>query len=839
MAHELVKTRGKLELEPEALRRRYDPSIVPFDTTDDVTELTEIVGQGRAEASVQFGIGIARDGYNIFALGPPGTGKRSLVWHYLTKHAASKGVPPDFCYVHNFDNPQRPRLLVVPAGTGTTLHGEMERLVEELRNVLTSAFESEEYQMRRKVIEDEFKERPQQALQDIEHRATDAGLTLIRTPVGMAFAPVQEGEVMSGGEFDKLPDAERKRIESLVESFEEEVHRTLRQVPRWDRERRERVRELDQEIAKLAVGHLIDELRSKFAGLDAVLEYLDTVQDDIIRNARSIVSPDQPFPAALLEAGGLGRAEPQPLSRYKINVLVDNRDTKGAPVIAEDHPTYDNLIGRTEHVSRFGALSTDFTLIRAGALHRANGGFLLLEINKLLRTPYAWDALKRALRSKKLRIESLGQALSLVSTVTLEPEPVDLDVTVVLSGERLLYYLLCYYDPEFEELFKVAADFNDVMDASDSGVRAYTQLIASVVQRENLRAFDRSAVVRVLEQSARMASDQRKLTTHMRSLSDLLREADFWAARAGDAAVTGAHVQRAIDAQVERADRVRERVYEEITRGTIKIDTDGATVGQVNGLSALALGNFIFGRPSRITARVRLGGGELVDIEREVKLGGPVHSKGVLILSGYLGARYVPDHPLSLSASLVFEQSYSGVEGDSASCAELFALLSAIAGVPLRQSMAVTGSVNQHGEVQPVGAINEKIEGFFDICAARGLTGTQGVIIPRSNSEHLMLREDVIDAVKQHRFHIAAIETVDEGIELLTGLPAGERDEQGKYPDGTFNHFVEARLLELALQRKEFGIPTLEVTPVLLEGKDGDGDGVGDGGGGQPTPPEA
>ncbi len=832
MAQELVTRAGAIALPPQTLRRRYDPSIVPFDTTDQVPEFAEIVGQERAETSVEFGVKMARDGYNIFALGPRGTGKRWLVWQHLTRHARSLPVPPDLCYVHNFDDPQKPRLLAIPAGTGATLREEMARLVDELRTVLGGAFESDEYQTRRKVIEDEFKERPQHALQDIERRATEAGLTLIRTPVGMAFAPVRAGEVISGEEFAQLPDEERKRIESMVESFEEEVHRTLRQLPRWDRERRERVRELDEEITKLAVGHLFEELRGKFARLEAVLAYIATVEDDIVRTARSLVSPEQPFPAALLEGSGLERSQSQRLTRYEVNLLVDNADTKGAPVITEDHPTYDHLVGRIEHMSRFGALSTDFTLIRAGALHRANGGFLVLEVSKLLRNPYAWDALKRVLQTKKLRLESLGQALSLVSHVTLEPEAVDLDVTVVLAGERILYYLLCHYDPEFEELFKVAADFNDEMEASDDGVRQYAQLIASIVQGEHLRTFDRSAIARVLERSARLASDQRKLTTHMRSLTDLLREADFYARTGGDSVVTTAHVQQAIDAQIERASRIRERVFEEITRGTIKIDTDGATVGQVNGLSALALGNFMFGRPSRITARVRLGQGELVDIEREVKLGGPVHSKGVLILSGYLAAQYVPDHPLSLSASLVFEQSYSGVEGDSASCAELFALLSAIAGVPLKQSLGVTGSVNQHGEVQPVGAINEKIEGFFDICVARGLTGTQGVIIPRSNSEHLMLRQDVIDAVAQGRFQILAIGNVDEGIEMLTGLPAGERGEDGEYPDGTFNHLVEARLRQLAKQRRDFSVSAEEVRPRRLEsqGRELEGGGGGDGG---------
>jgi lon-related putative ATP-dependent protease len=497
----------------------------------------------------------------------------------------------------------------------------------------------------------------------------------------------------------------------------------------------------------------------------------------------------------------LAQAAARSLRRYRVNVLVDHSRSEGAPVIYEDNPTYQNVIGRVEHRAQMGALLTDFNLIKPGVLHRANGGYLILDARKVLLQPYAWEGLKRALRAGQVHIESIGQMLSLLSTVTLEPEPIPLDVKVALLGDRLLYYLLAQYDPEFGDLFKVAADFDEQMDRSEENQEPYAQLLGTLARKEELRPLDRGATARVIEHSARMVGDAEKLTARTRQVADLLREADYWAAQNGNGVMTKADVEQAIDAQIYRSDRLRERMQEGIQRGTILIDTEGAKIGQVNGLSVIQLGGFAFGRPSRITARVRLGKGEVVDIEREVELSGPIHSKGVLILSGFLGSHYVQDKPLSLSASLVFEQSYSGVEGDSASSAELYALLSAIAEAPLKQSLAVTGSVNQHGQVQAIGGVNEKIEGFFDVCKARELTGEQGVLIPASNVKHLMLRKDVIDAVEGGRFHIYPIETIDQGMEVLTGMSAGERDDAGNYPEGSINHRVESRLAELAEKR--------------------------------------
>jgi lon-related putative ATP-dependent protease len=541
-----------------------------------------------------------------------------------------------------------------------------------------------------------------------------------------------------------------------------------------------------------------------------VLRYLDAVRQDLLDNARELLQ-SQGQQAADPFALPAARASSFPLlRRYQVNVLTDHSEESAAPVVFEDYPTYQNLVGRVEHLAQMGTLVTDFTLIRAGALHRANGGYLILEALKVLQQPFAWEGLKRALKARQIRIESPGQALSLVSTVSLEPEPVPLAVKVVLLGDRLLYYLLYAFDAEFAELFKVAADFDDVIDRTEQNELRYARLIAALAQEKGLRPFDRRAVARVVEQSARLVGDAEMLSAHMASLTDLLCEANYWAGLSGNGVVAAQDVQRAIDAQVYRADRLRARLQEEILRQTINIDTTGTRVGQVNGLSVIHLGNFAFGRPSRITARVRLGKGEVVDIEREVELGGPLHSKGVFILSSFLGARYAAAQPLSFSASLVFEQSYSGVEGDSASSAELYALLSAIAEVPIKQSLAVTGSVNQHGEVQAIGGVNEKIEGFFDLCRARGLSGEQGVLIPAANVKHLMLKEEVVRAVAAGEFHVYPIETVDQGVVLLMGLPAGERDASGAYPQGSLNDLVQKRLGELAEKRLAFSAPSNE-----------------------------
>ncbi|MEA3375848.1 MAG: AAA family ATPase [Chloroflexota bacterium] len=808
-------TDGSRPLDPTKLYQQVDPGQFSFDTTDELEDLTDVIGQPRAVEAMRFGMGIDDKGFNIYAMGPPGIGKQSLMRRFFEERARGKAAPSDWCYVNNFEDDHRPHAIELPAGTGVEFRDDMDELVQQFDTALSAAFESEEYQSRRQSIMEEFGEKQQRAFEELQQRARQENVRLIRTPTGLAVAPVREGEVLSPDEIQRLSEAEQEQLQAKVEEMQEELQEILRQVPGWQRQMRERLNELNREMANLAIGGLIDELREKYSEYPEVVEHLDAVQEDVVENAESFLPQQggqqgvqQQLQQMLQGGDGEGRqamVREALMRRYKVNVIVDNSESEYAPVIYEDNPTYQNLIGRIEHMARMGALMTDFHLIKGGALHRANGGYLLLDARKVLTEPYAYEALKRAMDAGQIRIESLGRQLSLISTVSLEPEPIALDVKVGLYGNRLIYYLLTQRDPDFADLFKVQADFHEQMDRDQENQQLYARLISTMVHDAGLQPFDRGAVARLIEHSARMVGDSQKLSTKGEKLDDLLREANHWAEENGNSVVTADDVQRAIDAQIYRADRLRERMQEAILRDTVLIDTEGEGVGQVNGLSVIPLGDFMFGRPTRITARSRMGKGEVVDIEREVELGGPIHSKGVLILSGFLGARYAEERPLSLSASLVFEQSYSQIEGDSASSAELYALLSSLAEVPIRQSFAVTGSVNQRGQVQAIGGVNQKIEGFFDICRARGLTGDQGVIIPTSNVKNLMLRRDVVDAVKEGTFHIHAVDTVNEGMEILTGIPAGEPGPDGTYPEGTINARVERRLAELAEKRSEFG----------------------------------
>jgi lon-related putative ATP-dependent protease len=789
-------------LPPSRLRRRCDAGGFDFETTAALPEVPGIIGQERAEEAVRSAIGIRRYGYNLYALGTSGMGKHGFVRAFLETRASAEPTPSDWCYVHDFADARRPRALRLPAGRAPQLREEMRRLVEELHADIPAAFETDDYRGRRKRLEDRFNEQNEAAFAAVEEKARTRGLAILKTPSGIAFAPLRGGEVMDPEAFQKLAEPEQEAFRAEVARLQAELQEAMALVPRRARRQRDEQRKLDRLVTAAVAGHLIDEVRPHWADVPAVLEHLAEVERDVVENVEEFLpAPDgQNAVKALLG----GRAsERRPARRYEVNVLVTH-GPGGAPVVYEDHPTYPNLVGRVEHVSELGNLVTDFTLVQAGALHRANGGYLIVDARRLLLQPLAWDELKRALRSGLIRIESLPQALSLSTTVSLEPEPIPLDLKVVLIGERSLYYMLSAYDPEFAELFKIAADFEEEIDRTPAGEALYARLLATVGRREGLRALDREAVALAVEQAARRADDAEKLQVHAESLADLLREADHRAAERGASTVSAADVQAALDAQVRRAGRVREHIQEEIHRGTLVVATRGETVGQVNGLSVLKLGGYSFGRPSRITARVRLGSGSVVDIEKEVALGGPLHSKGVLILSGFLGQRFASERPLSLAASLVFEQSYSGVDGDSASCAELVALLSALAEVPVRQGRAITGSVDQHGCVQAIGGVNEKIEGFFDVCRDAGLTGGEGVLIPASNVKHLMLRQDVVEAAEKGLFQVWPVATVDEAVELLTGVPAGERDAEGRYPEGTVNRRVDDRLLAFAEKARSF-----------------------------------
>ena len=799
------------KLTPEELYQGCDMSQFQFETTaelDPLNDLSQGVNQPRAVQALKFGAGIRQHGYNIFALGPSGMGKHAFARQYLSRKLEEALSPWDWCYVNNFENPGRPSLLHLPQGWGNALAQDMEKLSQEVPNALKGAFESEEYQNRVQAIQQEFKEYQQSVFEELQQKARQKNLTLLKTPSGLSFAPMQNQEIMSPEEFQKLDEDRRKQLEKDMEEMQNESQRMFQKFPAWQRDMRQKISDLNHEVAQYALGPMINEIREKYQDNQDVSSFLDAVSEDIIKNVQTILEGDkhqaegsgQQHPAAMGESGG----REQIMRRYRVNVLVDNSQTQGAPVIYEDNPTYANLVGRVEHQPLMGALITDFNLIKQGALHRANGGALILDAHKVLINPGAWDGLKRALISQQIKIESLAEMFSLISTISLEPQPVPLDIKVVLVGSPLVYYLLKEFDPEFSKLFKVAADFDTSMDWNENHQEFFARFMAGVIQEEKLKPFHKTGVSRLLEQSARKVQDQKKLSTHIQGLTDLMREADYWAGENGRESVADVDVEQAIEASVFRSDRMREHIQEAIQRDIMLIDTQGWQTGQINGLSVMGMGDFMFGCPHRITARIRLGKGEVIDIEREAKLSGPIHSKGVLILSGFLGSRYAPDLPLSLSASLVFEQSYSGIEGDSASSAELFCLLSAISGVPLNQSLAVTGSVNQHGRIQAIGGVNEKIEGFFDICRERGLTSKQGVLIPEANLTHLMLRRDVVQAVERGEFHIYPVSTVDQGMEILTQRFAGEADSQGEYPAESINGLVQKRLKELSEKRMQF-----------------------------------
>jgi lon-related putative ATP-dependent protease len=790
-------------LPPVSLCRRSDPASFPFETTADLPDVPGIIGQERAEEAVRFAIGIRRYGYNLYALGTSGMGKHAFVRAFLERRAASERAPSDWCYVYDFADPRRPRALRLPPGRAPLLREDMKRFVEELRAAIPAAFESEDYRTRKKLLEAQLAAGSEKTFNSIEEKARARGVAIVKTPAGVGVAPLRNGEVIDPEEFQRLPAREQERFKAEMVAVQQELQDAVGALPREARRHRDEMRRLDRLVTASATGHLVDELRSGWADVPPVLEYLADVEKDVVDNAEDFLPAPEGANAVKALLGG--RGEKRPTRRYQVNVLVTRTSETGAPVVYEDHPTHANLVGRVEYVAELGNLVTDFTLIQAGALHRANGGYLIVDARRLLLQPLAWDELKRSLRSKVIRIESMGQALSLTTTASLEPEPIPLEAKVVLLGERYLYYLLSQLDPEFPELFKVAADFEEEIERTGEGEQLYARLLGTFARREGLRPLDRGAVARAIEHASRRAADAERLQVHAETVADLLREADHLAGEAGSVAVGAAHVQAALDAQVRRASRVRERIQEDIRRGTLLVETRGEAVGQVNGLSVLQLGGYAFGRPSRITARVRLGSGSVVDIEKEVALGGPIHSKGVLILSGFLGQRFASERPLSLAASLVFEQSYSGVEGDSASCAELVALLSALGEVPVRQGRAITGSVNQHGQVQPIGGVNEKIEGFFDVCRAAGLTGDQGVLVPASNVKHLMLRADVVEAAEKGLFHVWPVGTVDEAVELLTGVPAGEKGADGHYPEGTVNRRVDGRLASFAEKARSFG----------------------------------
>lgn len=790
------------ELSVDKLRRRCSPDVFGCESSAQITGLNSIIGQERAVRALKFGLGIKDKGFNIFVAGLPGTGRTTAIERFLEEVARLAPAPADWCYVNNFRDTARPNALRLPPGKAVQFRSDMEALINAAVHELGNAFESEEFPAQREGSLKPFQQQKQALLEQINEDALQAGFMLQSSPMGVLTVPVRDGKPLSEEQFMTLSKEERDELSRKQKLVQDKLETGLRQVRALDRDARDALQKLDENVAQFALRHLFDEMLEKYSDQNAIKAYLEEARQDMVANQEKLRADEEQEKTPILPFAAPKEAL---LKKYQVNVIVDNAELNGAPVIVEMNPTYGNLFGRIEQEARFGALTTDFTLARGGALQRANGGYLVLPVEEVLRNPLSWEALKHALMTQEIAIEDAGERLGLISARSIKPQPIALDAKIILIGRPDSYQLLLAYDDNFTELFKVKADFDTRMERSEANSNQYAMFVAMLCKLEGLKHLDAGAIGRLVEHGSRLAEDQNKLSTHFGEIADVIREASYYAAQDGAELAGEAHLRRAVDERFYRSSMARDRLQEMIEQGVIIIETEGSKAGQVNGLSVIQLGDIAFGQPNRITATIGMGREGIVDIEREAKLGGPIHTKGMLILTGYLLGKYAQDKPLSLSAQLVFEQSYSGVEGDSASSAELYAILSALAGIPIRQGLAVTGSVDQFGEVQAIGGVNEKIEGFFEVCKARGLTGDQGVVIPASNVTNLMLKDEVIEAVQAGKFHVWAVGTIDEGIEALTGVPAGEKLAGGGYPEGSINARVNARLMELAKQLTEFG----------------------------------
>jgi predicted ATP-dependent protease len=785
----------------ESLRWVCDPEQLDFATTDDLPELEGTIGQERALRAIDFSLGMSECGFNLYISGEAGTGRTSSIMSLLKKRAKGEPAPSDWCYVNNFKSPDNPVALALSAGMGNELEKDMRELLSGVRTDIPKALESKEYESNKTAIVQEQQERNNIMFAELEQEAKEKGFALQRTVSGLVMVPQKEGRNFTQDEYDALPADEQAKIDTVGNELKEKLADLVSQIRENEKEVKEALANLDRNLGLSAVGHHIEPLKKKFAEFPRVITYLDDVQEDILLNLEDFkgTQPQTPFPGLKLPV------QTPSFERYTVNLLVDNCEQCGAPVVFEANPTYNNLFGRVDHVMQMGGVATtNFTLIKSGALHRANGGYLVVNARDVLLSPFSWDALKRCIRNSEIKIEDILEQYRIITMVSIKPDPIPMQAKIIMIGSPWIYYLLFYMEPDYRKFFKVKADFDSRVNRNPEVVKDYALFVSSHCKKENLLPFDRSAVAGIIEYSCRMVEDQGKFSTQFMEIADLIREADFWARRAGGTTVTGAFVKQAVEEKIYRSNRVEERLQELFDEGTLLVDTSGGEVGQVNGLSVMTMADYTFGRPSRVTARVFLGRGGMVNIEREVKLSGPIHDKGVLILTGYLGGKFAHDKPLSFSASICFEQSYEGIEGDSASSTELYALLSVLSGAPIRQGIAVTGSVNQLGMVQPIGGVNYKIEGFFAVCKSKGLTGEQGVMIPRSNVRNLMLKDEVVDAVRDGKFHIWSVETIDQGIEILTGIPAGERQADGSYPEGTINRMVDTRLREMLESMKKF-----------------------------------
>jgi len=789
------------KLSIEEMYRFCDPHVFTFDTTDNLQEIKETIGQKRALHALDFGLSLQSTGFNIFILGEHGTGKMTTVKSFLSKRAMQEPAPKDWCYVFNFKDPDVPVAVSLEPGEAIAFQRDMDELIKILKVEIPKVFESKEYDKQKNKILEEAQTKQKEIFSNLEEEAQEKGFSVRKPVSGLIIIPVnKKGEPLTEEEFELLDEKTREKIDVMGKTLQEKLNDAVRIVREAEKLVKEQLARLEKEAALAAVGHLIDELKGKYRDHEKITVYLEDVKEDILDHLDDFKVQEEQ--ATALPFMRLPKVEPT-FTRYSVNVLVNNKDCKGAPCIFESNPTYYNLFGRIEHKIQYGIAMTDFAMIKGGSLYKANGGYIVIDALDLLRNIFAYDALKRSIRNKELKIEDVWEQYRLISTTTLKPEAIPLNVKVILLGNPFLYYLLYNVDEEYRELFKVKADFDIRMDRTDETVHSYAFFVSNLCREEKLLPFDRTGVAKVVEIGSRLAEHQNKLTLKFSEVADVIREASYWAAKANSAVVKGEHVQKAIDERIYRTNRIEERLREMVLEGTLIVATEGEKAGQVNGLAVIDLGDYSFGKPSRITAKTYAGKAGVVNIERETKMSGKIHEKAILIITNYLGSKYATKKPISLSASITFEQLYDMVEGDSATCAELYALLSSIANIPLKQGIAVTGSMDQNGDVQPVGGINEKIEGFFELCKFRGLDGSHGVIIPRRNVKNLMIKNDLVDAVREGKFTIYPIDRVEEGIEILTNIPAGVLREDETYPEGTINYLVVKRLTEITEAVKE------------------------------------
>ena len=800
----------KYQVPVEHLYWRCDLSFLPFSCTADMTPLEDFIGQERAMRAIEFGLGVDKPGFNIFVTGLTGTGKTSIIKAFLKRITSERRVPAedaalpeDWCYVYNFTDPDRPRALAIRRGWGKMLKADMEQLVQYLQREAKKMFESDEFASHRQAMIEELQKKQQEMMETLMAEANRGGFSLRMTPSGIVLLPTKDGKPMQEAEYLALSAQEKKQLEEKRGAIEKQVEEALREGKKLERVISERLDELEKQAGEYLTRIPFSELKEKYADYGGVLNYLDDVRAHVLKNLPRFKGGEAPATPMLMPMPMAAEPPTDPFLPYRVNVFVDNSGTQGPPIVVETNPNYHNLFGVVEKKPIVGGYITDFTLIKAGSISRANGGYLVLYDRDVLANAGVWEALQRVIKNRELRIEEPAAFFGWAPPQGLRPEPIPTDSKIIMIGDPNLYRTLATVDPDFRETFKVKADFNFEADRSQENITAFACFIGDYCTREKLRHFDGSGVARVIEDCARRVDDQDKLSTRFSDMADLLIECDYWAGRENAELVTAKHVERAIEEKTFRLNLIEKRLQEMIAEGTLLVDVDGGVVGQVNGLAVYQLGDFSFGKPSRITARTFMGRGGIVNIERESKLSGRSHDKGVLILSGYLGGKFAQQHPLSVSASVCFEQSYDGVDGDSASSTELYAILSSLAELPIMQGIAVTGSVNQNGEIQAIGGINQKIEGFFDVCRSKGLTGAQGVLMPRSNLRNLMLRHDVIEAVSQGKFHIYAVDSVDEGIEVLTGTAAGARGADGHYPEDSVNGRVEKKLEQFAERQKQ------------------------------------